>query len=85
MFEPRNQHNQPESTYAKIVKYFSLVMTLIYPAIGVFLFFSRPDQVRLDETTKKILGAVLVIYGIIRMVRVYQEHFKNKNRRHNEE
>ncbi|MBK0404408.1 hypothetical protein I5M27_15525 [Adhaeribacter sp. BT258] len=85
MFEPRNPRNQPESTYTKFVKYFSLVMTLVYPAIGVFLFFSRPDQVRLDDTTKKILGAVLVIYGIIRMVRVYQEHFKTRNRNHREE
>ncbi|MFC5270611.1 hypothetical protein [Adhaeribacter terreus] len=85
MFEPRNPRNQPESTYTKIVKYFSLVMTLLYPAIGVFLFFSTPEQVRLDETTKKILGGVLVVYGIIRAIRVYQEHFKNKNRHHREE
>ena len=84
MFEPRNPE-QRESTYTKIVKYFSLVMTLVYPAIGVFLFFSTDEQIRLDPTTKKILGAVLVVYGIIRAIRVYQEHFKKPKRNHREE
>jgi len=80
MFQPRDPRHEPQGAFAKFTKYFSLVMTLVYPAIGVFIFFSSDEQVRLDPTVKKILGAVLVIYGVIRAVRVYQQHFKAQNR-----
>lgn len=82
MFEPRNPH---ENTYTKIIKYFSLVMTLLYPALGLFIFFSSDERVRFDPTLKKMLGAVLIIYGIIRAYRVYQQHFKPKKRYRDEE
>jgi len=60
-------------------------MTLLYPALGIFIFFSSDEQIRFDPTLKKMLGAVLVIYGIIRAVRVYQQHFKKRDRFRNEE
>lgn len=76
MFEP----DRPENKVNKFLKFFSLVMTLLYPALGLYLILSSPEQIHLDPTLKKVLGGVLIVYGSFRFYRAYQQFFKNPNR-----
>jgi hypothetical protein len=68
-----------EKTSQKALKYFTLAMTLVYPVVGLFLYFSRPHQIALPAQTKMILGIMLVLYGIFRFYRTYQKYFKHRN------
>ncbi|HSI90345.1 MAG TPA: hypothetical protein VK927_04470 [Adhaeribacter sp.] len=77
--DPRRQPEK-ETGYQKFVKIFTLLMSLVYPALGIFIFFSSQEQVNLDPTIKKILGVILVIYGGLRFYRTYQRHQQQKNR-----
>ena len=86
MLPPNRPRREPtENNYNKFAKYFTLIMSLIYPALGLFLFFSSPNQVAMDPTMKKILGVVLVVYGVVRFLRTYQRYFKTRNRFDNED
>lgn len=58
------------------MKYFNLFMTLVYPAFGIYLLLSSPDQIALDQRTKIILGIMLIFYGIFRFVRTYNRYFR---------
>lgn len=77
MREPLNRPS--ENSFQKVLKYFSLVMTLVYPAVGLLLYYSRPDQIALPAQTKMLLGIMLVIYGIFRFYRTYLKYFKSRN------
>ncbi len=77
MREPLNRPT--ENALQKVLKYFTLVMTLIYPVIGLLLYFSRPDQIALPEQTKMIIGIMLVLYGIYRFYRTYLKYFKSRD------
>jgi hypothetical protein len=79
MFEPNDRRQKPENAYTKFIKYFSLVMTLLYPALGLYLIFSSPEQIHLDPTLKKTLGGILIVYGAFRFYRAYQQYFKHPN------
>ena len=71
-----------ESTLQKFFRYFSLIMTLVYPLIGLLLYFSRPDQIAIaDANTKKIVGIILILYGIFRFYRNYSRSFRNNSDR----
>ncbi len=69
----------PETTLQKFLKYFSLFMTLVYPALGLYLMLSSPEQLALQPQIKLILGVVLILYGIFRFYRTYIRYFKDKN------
>ena len=68
----RTDSKGPNNGLQTILKYFSLLMALIYPAIGIYLFFSSPEQLAFPDTTKKIIGALLVLYGLFRFYRTYK-------------
>ena len=77
----RPQKEKPSNTFfRKFVMYFSMIMTLIYVMLGVFLIFADKEQLHLDipDNIKIVLGGVLILYGLIRFVRVYQQNTKNK-------
>ncbi|MFT2009192.1 hypothetical protein ACMA1I_10995 [Pontibacter sp. 13R65] len=80
MLQPRKERPQ-SSMFQKVVFYFTLVMTLIYIGAGLFLIFADTRKFNLDlpENMKFILGGALILYGIVRFVRVYQ---KSSQRRH---
>jgi hypothetical protein len=74
-------HRSPDErptgkTAHKFLKYFSLFMTLVYPAFGLYLLLSSPDQIALDQSTKIILGTMLILYGIFRFIRTYKRYFR---------
>jgi hypothetical protein len=76
----QDPNNRPAETQVqKFLKYFNLFMTLVYPAFGIYILLSSPEQIALDKTTKIILGIMLICYGIFRFYRTYQRYFRNRN------
>lgn len=69
----------------RIVRYFVLVMALIYFALGVWLLMmaGKPSPagtlIPLSPTSKKVLGGVFIAYGLLRFVRAYQQHFRKSS------
>lgn len=75
----QDPNKRPTETHTqKFLKYFSLFMTLVYPAFGIFILLSSPDQLALDKQTKVVLGIILIFYGFFRFYRTYERHFRNK-------
>ena len=73
----REQFEQkPQTTAQKALKYFSLLMTLAYPVLGLYLLLSSPAQIALDPKAKIGVGIMLILYGLYRFYRTYQRHFK---------
>lgn len=58
-----------------LLRYFLLLMTIIYIGLGICLWVA-PIALNLTPTVRRILGGVFVLYGIIRFVRIYREHFQ---------
>jgi hypothetical protein len=76
----RDPNHRPEETSAqKFLRYFNLFMTLVYPAFGIYILLSSPEQIALDKSTKIILGIILTFYGLFRFLRSYKRYF-GKNR-----
>jgi hypothetical protein len=69
----------------RIVRYFVLIMAVVYIALGLWLWFTagHPSPagalVPLNPTAKKVLGAVFVAYGVLRFVRSYLQHFRKSS------
>lgn len=66
----------PETTIQKVLKYFSLIMTLAYPAFGLYLLLSSPEEIALEPKIKIGVGILLILYGLYRFYRTYQRYFK---------
>lgn len=67
----------------RLVRYFVLVMALVYLGIGVWLFWSagapaRGGLLQLGATGRRVLGSVFFLYGLIRFIRGYQANFRKK-------
>lgn len=87
MLRPKKERERPGNTFfTKFVFYFGLLMTLIYVMLGIFLIFADKEQLNLaiPENIKIILGGVLILYGIIRFIRVWQTNSKNKRKKFDE-
>jgi hypothetical protein len=75
MIQDPNQR-PAEPSGPKFLRYFNLFMTLVYPAIGIYILLSSPDQIALDKSTKVILGVILIFYGVFRFYRTYNRYFR---------
>jgi hypothetical protein len=67
----------------RLVRYFVLMMALVYLGLGIWLWAAadRPTSggiIELSSTARRILGAVFILYGLIRFGRGYQAHFRKK-------
>ncbi|MGV3586784.1 MAG: hypothetical protein ACO1OF_07275 [Adhaeribacter sp.] len=71
-----NFEKKSETTAQKVLKYFSLLMTMAYPALGLYLLLSSPEQIALDPVAKIGVGVLLILYGLYRFYRTYQRYFK---------
>lgn len=84
----RPKREKPSNTFfTKFVFYFGLLMTLIYVVLGLFLIFADTTRLNLSipDNIRMVLGGVLILYGIIRFVRVWQTNSKSKRRSRYEE
>ncbi|WP_310391515.1 hypothetical protein [Hymenobacter sp.] len=67
----------------RLVRYFVLLMALVYLGLGVWLWWSAAQPsggglVQLGPTARRVLGSVFIIYGLLRFGRGYQANFRNK-------
>lgn len=67
----------------RLVRYFVLTMALVYLGLGLWLWLAadRPTTaglIELGPTARRVLGAVFMLYGLIRFIRGYQTHFRKK-------
>lgn len=65
----------------RLVRYFVLTMALVYLGLGVWLLWSAGNPttggiIELTPMTRRILGAVFILYGLVRFWRGYQAHFR---------
>lgn len=67
----------------RLVRYFVLVMALVYLGIGIWLWLSANQPaggglLQLGSTGRRVLGSVFVLYGLLRFGRGFREHFRKK-------
>ena len=68
----------------RLVRYFVLVMALVYLGLGVWLFWSAGEPssgglIQLGTTGRRVLGGVFILYGLMRFIRGYQANFSKKS------
>lgn len=68
----------------RLVRYFVLIMALVYLGLGVWLFLSASEPsggglIQLGTTGRRVLGGVFVLYGLMRFIRGYQANFRKKS------
>ncbi|WP_242923734.1 hypothetical protein [Pontibacter liquoris] len=70
----RREENSSVKFFNKFARGFALLMTLLYVALGLFILLADEQRLNLTipETVKTILGGILILYGVLRFVRVYQ-------------
>ena len=79
---PTTEERLSQTASGKLLRYFLVFMTLIYMGLGVALWVLPPHVLNLPMTTRRILGGIFVIYGIIRFVRIYRQHFQSSSSSH---
>ena len=67
----------------RLVRYFVLVMALVYLGLGVWLFWSAGGPasgglIQLGSIGRRILGGMFILYGLMRFIRGYQANFRKK-------
>lgn len=67
----------------RLVRYFVLVMALVYMGLGVWLFLSAGGPMgggllQLGPIGRRVLGSVFILYGLLRFIRGYQANFRKK-------
>ncbi|MFD2512745.1 hypothetical protein ACFSRY_02595 [Pontibacter locisalis] len=82
MLKPRRDRPTRKNPAQKFVRIFTLLMTLLYVALGLFLIFIDEGQLNLNlpDEVRIVLGGILILYGAARFIRVYQLNKRSKNR-----
>ncbi len=58
--------------------YLSIVAGVFYVALGVFVIFYKFFVIQLEPLTSYLLGALLIVYGIFRILRAINHLKKNQ-------
>jgi hypothetical protein len=77
----RPQRQKPSTNaFAKFVRIFGLLMTTLYIGLGLFIIFADKQMLNLNipDNYRVILGGILILYGTVRFIRVYQTNSKRK-------
>ncbi|PRY07813.1 hypothetical protein CLV24_1223 [Pontibacter ummariensis] len=85
MPDPRREDKSTGKMLRKFGRIFALLMTLIYVALGLFLIFAG-DSLRLniDDSFRYLLGGIMILYGTVRFVRVYQSNSSFRKKKDDE-
>jgi hypothetical protein len=87
MIRPNRDRDRSTVTFFnKFARYFGMLMTLIYVALGLFLLFIDGEDYNLaiSDSARMIFGGTLILYGIVRFVRAYQMNSKSNRNRDND-
>ncbi|WP_139361817.1 hypothetical protein [Hymenobacter sp. CRA2] len=63
----------------KTMPYFMLLMSLVYMALGAFVIAAPAGMIVLSQQSKRIVGALFILYGLIRFVRTFRQHFRKRH------
>ncbi|KUG06276.1 hypothetical protein [Solirubrum puertoriconensis] len=61
------------------MRYFVLLMAAVYVGLGTFLLVAPAHMFALPPTTRRIVGGLFVLYGLIRFFRTFRQHFRNRH------
>jgi hypothetical protein len=87
MLRPKRDEEKPSvNFFNKFARYFGMLMTLVYVALGLFIMFMDDELYNLDmsQTARMLFGGTLILYGVVRFVRAYQINSKSKRNRYND-
>jgi hypothetical protein len=86
MLRPKREDNKPSTNYyTKFARIFGLLMTLIYAGLGLFVIFAGDSMsLSIGEEVRYMLGGILILYGIVRFVRMYRSNTRNRNDKYDE-
>ena len=67
----------------RLVRYFVLLMAAVYVTVGMAFWLTAGSPstggiIQLGPGTRRVLGSVFMLYGLLRFWRGYQEHFRKK-------
>lgn len=63
----------------KTMPFFMMLMAVIYMALGAFLIAAPPGMFVLAPTSRRIVGGLFILYGLIRFVRTIRQHFRKRH------
>ena len=68
----------------RLVRYFVLLMAVVYMGLGIWLWWSAGQPasgglIQLGPITRRVLGSVFIVYGLLRFFRGYQANFSKKH------
>lgn len=86
MLRPKRDDRKPTANYYnKFARIFGLLMTLVYVALGLFILFAGDNlNLSIGVEVRYFLGGILILYGIVRFIRVYQSNTSKRNNRDEE-
>lgn len=87
MIRPQRQRPRAKANFfSKFVQMFGLLMTVLYIGMGIFIIFVDTETMNLNMSRefKFILGGVLILYGVLRFMKVYQTIVKKDRDRYEE-
>ena len=61
------------------MRYFTMLMALVYIGLGTFLIAAPPGIFALALTTRRIVGGLFILYGLLRFVRAFRQHFRKRH------
>lgn len=60
-------------------RYFTMLMAVVYVGLGAFLIAAPPGIFHLTLTTRRVVGGLFILYGLIRFVRAFRQHFRKRH------
>lgn len=60
-------------------RYFTMLMAVVYMGLGTFLIAAPPGVFHLTPTTRRIVGGLFILYGLLRFVRAFRQHFRKRH------
>lgn len=79
MLRPKKEEdNQQLNFFRKFTRIFTMLMTLVYIALGIFIIFAANNlRLSISNEIRYALGGILILYGVVRFVRAYQRNKRN--------
>ena len=75
----QNSEHGRNTSFANVMKYFGIVMALLYVVAGVSMLVQSDRLFDIPRNYAIALGIGLIGYGLFRGYRLYQKYFQNES------
>ncbi|MBT1704942.1 hypothetical protein [Chryseosolibacter indicus] len=72
-----NNEERKLSASDLIAKSFGAIMVVLYVVIGTTIIFKAQEIRNVPETYAKVIGTLLILYGLYRGYKLYRKYFSN--------